>query len=161
MSNLFEIALWHWSSPINLLYIFRTTFLKNTSGQLHLINIDIGHDHDEVLDHLYIACKFLIFQVIPHLSVKQLLINCKTISKAAIRGVLYKRGVLKKFAKFTEKHLCLSLFLNRAAGLRPAILLKKRHLRLAKCFTIFEIEIEILIEIFRNSTLFQYFNTLV
>ena len=87
---------------------------------------------------------------------KQLLINCKTISKAAIRVVLYVKGVLKKF---TEKHLCLSLFLNIVVGLRPAILLKKRHLRLVKCFTIFEIEIEILIEIFRNSTLFQYFNT--
>ena len=37
-----------------------------------------------------------------------------------------KKGVLRNFAKFTEKHLCESLFLNKVAGLRPATLLKKR-----------------------------------
>ena len=31
-----EIALWHWCSPVNLLHIFRTPFLKNTSGRLFL-----------------------------------------------------------------------------------------------------------------------------
>ena len=41
-----------------------------------------------------------------------------------------KKGVLRNFAKFTGKHLC--LFLNKVAGLRlrpepvPATLLKKR-----------------------------------
>ena len=35
-------------------------------------------------------------------------------------------GVLKTFTKFTGKHLCQSLFFNKAAGLRPATLLKKR-----------------------------------
>ena len=33
-------------------------------------------------------------------------------------------GVLKNLAKFTGKHLCQSLF-KKAAGLRPATLLKK------------------------------------
>ena len=37
-----------------------------------------------------------------------------------------KKGVLGNFAKFTGKHLCQSIFFNKAAGLRPAILLKKR-----------------------------------
>ena len=38
-----------------------------------------------------------------------------------------KRGVLRKFAKFTGKHLCQRLFFNKVAvqGLRPASLLKK------------------------------------
>ena len=36
------------------------------------------------------------------------------------------------FAKFTGKHLCQSLFFNKVAGLRPAILLKKRLWH--KCF---------------------------
>ena len=36
------------------------------------------------------------------------------------------KGVLKKYAKLTGKHLCQSLFLNKVAGLRPATLLKKR-----------------------------------
>ena len=35
------------------------------------------------------------------------------------------KGVLEKFAKFSGKHLCQSLFLNKVAGLRPAISLKK------------------------------------
>ena len=37
-----------------------------------------------------------------------------------------KLGVLKNFAKFKGKHLCQSLFFNKAADLRPATLLKKR-----------------------------------
>ena len=37
-----------------------------------------------------------------------------------------KKLFLKIFAKFTGKHLCQSLFLNKIAGLRPATLLKKR-----------------------------------
>ena len=35
-SNFFEITLRHGCSPVNLLHIFRTLFLKNTSGQLLL-----------------------------------------------------------------------------------------------------------------------------
>ena len=34
--------------------------------------------------------------------------------------VFCKKGVLKNFAKFTGKHLCHSLFLNKVAGLRTA-----------------------------------------
>ena len=37
-----------------------------------------------------------------------------------------KEGVIRSFTKFTEKHLCQSLFFNKVAGLRPATLLKKR-----------------------------------
>ena len=36
------------------------------------------------------------------------------------------KGVLRNFAKFTEKHLCQCLFFNKVAGLSPATLLKKR-----------------------------------
>ena len=36
-----------------------------------------------------------------------------------------KKGVPKNFSKFTGKHLCQSLFLNKVAGLRSATLLKK------------------------------------
>ena len=39
--------------------------------------------------------------------------------------VFCKKGVLRNFAKFTEKHLYQSLFFNKTAGLRPAILFKK------------------------------------
>ena len=40
--------------------------------------------------------------------------------------VFSKKGVLRNFAKFTEKHLCQSLFFNKVADLRSAALLKKR-----------------------------------
>ena len=39
--------------------------------------------------------------------------------------MLFKIGFLKKFAKFTGKHLCQSLFFNKVACLRPTTLLKK------------------------------------
>ena len=35
-SNFIEITLQYWCSPVNLLHILRTTFLKNTSGRMHL-----------------------------------------------------------------------------------------------------------------------------
>ena len=35
-SNFIEIALWHGSSSVNLLYVFRTPFPKNNSGRLLL-----------------------------------------------------------------------------------------------------------------------------
>ena len=38
-SNFIEIALRHRYSPVNLLYVFKTPFLKNTSGWLLLIFI--------------------------------------------------------------------------------------------------------------------------
>ena len=39
--------------------------------------------------------------------------------------VFCKKGVLRNFAKFTGKHLCQSLFLNKVASLRPATFLKR------------------------------------
>ena len=36
------------------------------------------------------------------------------------------KGILRNFATFTGKRLCQSLFFNKVAGPRPAILLKKR-----------------------------------
>ena len=35
-------------------------------------------------------------------------------------------GVLENFAHYTVKHPCWSLFFNKATGLRPATLIKKR-----------------------------------
>ena len=47
--------------------------------------------------------------------------------------VFCKKDALGDFAKFTE-HLCQSLFFNKVAGLRPAILLKKRLCH--RCFPV-------------------------
>ena len=39
----------------------------------------------------------------------------------------YKKGVVKNFAIFTEKHLCWSLFLIKLQAYRPATLLKRDY----------------------------------
>ena len=46
-------------------------------------------------------------------------------SRSSHRRCSVRKGVLRNFAKFTGKHLCQRLFLNKVAGLRPATLLKK------------------------------------
>ena len=43
-----------------------------------------------------------------------------------IRPDVFFRGIPRNFAKFTGKHLCQSLFLNKVAGLRSETLLKER-----------------------------------
>ena len=46
--------------------------------------------------------------------------------RSSHRRCSVRKGVLKNFAKFTAKHLYQSLIFNKAAGLRPPTLLKKR-----------------------------------
>ena len=48
------------------------------------------------------------------------------LSDAVIRVCSSKQVFLGNFAKFTGKHLCQSLFLNKVAGLKLATILKKR-----------------------------------
>ena len=47
--------------------------------------------------------------------------------KSSWPEVFYKKGVSRIFAKFTGKHLCQRLFLNKVAGLafNPELLYKK------------------------------------
>ena len=42
------------------------------------------------------------------------------------RCSMKKKVISRNFIKFTEKHLCQSLFINKVADLSPGILLKKR-----------------------------------
>ena len=42
--------------------------------------------------------------------------------------MFYEKSVLRNFTKFTGKHLCQSLFYDKAAGLTPATLFKKETL---------------------------------
>ena len=46
-------------------------------------------------------------------------------AEAVVRRCSYKKGVRRNSAKFTGKHLCCRVFLNKVAGLRPATLSKK------------------------------------
>ena len=53
-------------------------------------------------------------------------INGLAIFRSSHQRCFMKDGVLKNFAKFTEKPLYQSLLFNKAADLRPATLVKKR-----------------------------------
>ena len=48
-----------------------------------------------------------------------------SINRSSHRRYSIRKGVLRNFGKFTGKHLCQSLFVNKVVG-RPATLLKKR-----------------------------------
>ena len=65
---------------------------------------------------------------------------------------LYKKGILKKNTKFTGKCLCQSLFFNKFAGLRPAVLVKNR---LAQLFSLW------ILRNFKNSFLQNILNRLL
>ena len=56
----------------------------------------------------------------------------KKVTEAVPRRCSIRKSVLRNFAKFTGKHLCESLFFNKAAGLRPVTLLQTRLWH--KCF---------------------------
>ena len=47
--------------------------------------------------------------------------------------VFYKKVVFKNFGKFTEKHLCQSLFFNKVAGLDLQLYLKKTLAQMFSC----------------------------
>ena len=57
-------------------------------------------------------------------SEKKALVDILT-ARSSHRSCSVKKGVLRKFAKFTGKHMCQDLFFNKVASLRPATLLKK------------------------------------
>ena len=61
-----------------------------------------------------------------HTSVYFLFHDQDILPEAATRGVLWKKGVLRNFTKFTGKHLFHSLFFNKVVGLRSVTMLKKR-----------------------------------
>ena len=83
-----EITLRYRWSPANLLHIYRTHFLENTSGRL-------------LLD----VCNFPFPQTI-----------FRTYRSSRPK-VFCKTGIFRNFAKFTGKHLSQSLFFNKVASL--------------------------------------------
>ena len=66
-------------------------------------------------DHVLLKC----------LSFTEAFLNTAT-SRGSRPEVFCKKGVLKNFAKFVEKHLCQSLVFNKVVSLRSATLFKKR-----------------------------------
>ena len=55
---------------------------------------------------------------------RAVLLNASVFRNSPLQ-IFHKMGVLKDFAKFTEKHLCQSLCLNKFTGLQVGILLRK------------------------------------
>ena len=51
--------------------------------------------------------------------------------------VFCKKGVLRNFANFTEKHLFQSFFFNKIASVRPATLLNKKPWKLLVAASVF------------------------
>ena len=52
--------------------------------------------------------------------------KAKNNNRSSYQRCSMKKGVLRSFTKFTEKHLCQSLFFNEVADLSSATLLKRR-----------------------------------
>ena len=59
--------------------------------------------------------------------------NVQTTNRSNHRRCFVRKGVLRNFAKFTGKHLCQSLFFNKASGPRPATLLKGTLAQVFSC----------------------------
>ena len=57
-----------------------------------------------------------------------------TVVRSSQQRCSVTKGVHRNFAKFTGKHLCQSLFLNKVSVLSPATLLKKRFWH--RCFPV-------------------------
>ena len=112
-SKFIETALQHGCSPVHLLHIFRTPFTKNTSGWLlqqitiYLIQEDLN-DFVERIQMKFYKVLFFGWNDISHL---------RFLSKFSRPEVFCKKEVLKNFAKFTRKHLCQSLLVDKVADL--------------------------------------------
>ena len=60
------------------------------------------------------------------ITVKFVIITCKSVKRSCRTEVFCKKGVFKNFAKCTGKHLCRILFFKKVADFRPATLLKQK-----------------------------------
>ena len=65
-------------------------------------------------------CPFILTQsLVIHLRLKVLFPYDYDLLRSSHRQCSLRRGVLRHFAEFTEKHLCQGLLFNKVAGLRP------------------------------------------
>ena len=110
--NFIEITLRHGCSPVNLLHTRRTPFPKNTSGGL-LLSFSIRTS--KFCLRLGVLNFFRIWDW-----------DVFNLFGSGRPEVFYKKDVLSNFAKFTRKHRCQSLLLNKVVGLRSATLLRRR-----------------------------------
>ena len=76
----------------------------------------------------------LSFSCLRGILVELFLHRSKLMYRSSRPEVFCKLGTLRNFTKFTGKHLCQGLFLNKVEGLRPTTLLKKSLWH--RCFTV-------------------------
>ena len=95
-SNFIEITVQHGCSPVNLLPIFRTPFLKNAFGELLLMK--------------WVMKNYALLCLNQNSNVQRISnVQCAMCRSSHQRCSL-KKCVLRNFTKFTGKHLCQSLF---------------------------------------------------
>ena len=82
---------------------------KTKQSQKNQINSDIM-EHRHPRNHSFIHAFFFPLGLLVH--------NPVAILRSSHQRCSVKKGVLGKFAKFTGKHLCQSLFFNNVAGLQ-------------------------------------------
>ena len=85
-SNFIEITLHHGCSPVNLLHIFRTPFIKNTSGGLLSLTYWSTRLFTTVLMKTVVVFSYSIHYTLQHLF---------------IWGKVFKKGPRLSFIKFT------------------------------------------------------------
>ena len=141
-------------SLVNLLYIFRTPFPRNTTGWLFLYYAGQmppeaqwrNREKQNDKEHHEKACFFTYSWVLEWFvwfcfektfsSFPMLFVQVGKRSRETLRSSrsqqFFKIGVLKNLSILARNHLCWSLFLIRLQVWRPAFLLKKRFQR--RCF---------------------------
>ena len=98
-------------------FLFKTIFLKR-KGKAYFASFTLS----------------LSFSCLRGILVELFLHRSQLMYRSSRPEVFCKLGALRNFTKFTGKHLCQGLFLNKVAGLRPTTLLKKGLWH--KCFTV-------------------------
>ena len=87
ISNFIEITLRHGCSPVNLLHIFRTSFLKNTSGRL-ILRVDcIIFLLEEASYQLTLVCSTLHSVILPLEEIALTRTSISFLSEFALTGV--------------------------------------------------------------------------
>ena len=89
----------------------KNVFTKNFSEIYEIINCIISKSFFNREKHLDFTKQYL----------SEIFLISTVYRSSQWRCSLFKKGLHTNFAKFTGKHLCLSLFFNKVAGLRPEV----------------------------------------
>ena len=88
--------------------------------------------------HYYELLSFVLFDIWSKLNFWQgellYTVSWRYISRSSHQRCSVRKGALRKFVKFTGKHLCQGLLFNKVAGLRSVTLLKNRLCH--RCFPV-------------------------